>query len=640
MGCICYSLKSVTSFYCQYLADTRPEAALEVHLDSCNFSQEEIKELFSTPREAIMIATGRLCGEWDRDAAVADLSAAILAGADCVEIRLDMPQDIRNWLVSLAFNKGCQLILSYYNSSKTPSKEELVKIADSAFSQGADVVKIVTAGRSVEDMERVASLYADYNPSSLMAFTAGDHALRSLFKARDAGAPFFYISPRHGGETFTGELCYSDLSKAGQILLSGSVRLPGSSSVAQRSILLASLCEGTTTIYGVSHSDDVGSALSLALQLGAEVSSEGDKVTITGHQDIPARGLVAKDDTLFVGSSGLLARYCIPIAGLSRRGVTVAGADSLSTSDIAEYREALSAIGLTVEYTGGRHLPVKVSGTMDGTDLRIDGAAGPDMISGMVLALSQCSSPSEIYVHNEGSRLNLDLSATIGSWFGMEDDMSFFEYDEFSRTIHVRGGQRLKPVGGMALEGDWECATYLMAAAAMFGKVTFKGLSTESEQAASLMMDMLDDGGIDIFREDNGDITVHRSIICPFSFRIIDMPALFAPLMLLALRAGGESCIQGLGEISPDGMLRADACIREFKRIGADIWMEGDDVYILGDEKLVLNGGSCSCHGDPWLAVALSIASLLCRKPLKIEGVECAERVFPGFFTILESLKK
>ena len=73
MGCICYSLKSVTPFYCQYLAETRPDSALEIHLDTCRFTEDEIKETFSTPRESIMIATGKIEGEWDRDAAVRQL---------------------------------------------------------------------------------------------------------------------------------------------------------------------------------------------------------------------------------------------------------------------------------------------------------------------------------------------------------------------------------------------------------------------------------------------------------------------------------------------------------------------------------------------------------------------------------------
>ncbi len=639
MGCICYSLKSVTPFYCQYLAETRPDSALEIHLDTCRFTEDEIKETFSTPRESIMIATGKIEGEWDRDAAVRQLSAAILAGADCVELRLDMPRDIREWLTTLAFNKECLVMLSYYNPRETPSREILERTIDTAFTYGADVVKIVTAAQNAEDSETVLSLYGKYKPSTLMAFVAGKDTTRSLLKARDLGAPFFYISPRHGGETFTGELCYSDLSKAGQILLRGEVKMPGSSSMAQRSILMAALCEGPTVIYGISHTAGVDDAISVARQLGAEILEEGDRITVTGHQDLQARGLVVSGNVLSVGESALLARYCIPLAGLSRRPVTIVGEGSLLTAEVDEYSDALTKMGLKVEYTSGKFLPVTVSGAMDGANLSLDGTFGPEMISGIVLALSQCAQPSEVYVHDEGSQLNLDLAATIGSWFGMEDDMSFFEYDEFSRTFHVRGGQRLKPVGGMALEGDWCCAAYLMAAAAMVGKVTFKGLNTESEQAESLMMDMLDDGGMDIFREDNGDITVHRSIICPFSFVLADMPGLLAPLMLLALRAGGESCLQGLYDLRKDEVERAMLYIKEFRKIGAEIWMEGRDLYIRGDEKLELNGGRCSCHGDPWLAVALTLAGLICRKPVKIEGVECAGKVFPGFFEIIESLR-
>ena len=89
--------------------------------------------------------------------------------------------------------------------------------------------------------------------------------------------------------------------------LVGAVGVPGDKSISHRALLLSALAEGTSTITGLSHGDDVERTRRAVEAMGAEVTTEGDRVTVIGgrarlaaparpgrprqlgHRDAPAR---------------------------------------------------------------------------------------------------------------------------------------------------------------------------------------------------------------------------------------------------------------------------------------------------------------------------------------------------------------
>lgn len=645
MGLICYSLQKVTPFFCRYMAETRADHAVEVRLDLCDFNEDQINDIFSTRRRSILVAAGHIGSEWKEEQAVRQLSAAILAGADCVDIGLEISPVSRNWLMSLAMNKGCLTILSYHNYKYTPPTEELLRIAATAYQTGADMVKIVTTAESAEDAARVISLYESgrFQNDTLIAFAMGVKGIASRLDSYRHGAPLFYLSPRRGRETAKGQLCYSDFAKPNEIRLQGSVTLPESKSMAQRAIVLAALCDGPTNLYGYSGCQDSESAVAVAMQLGAEIKLEGDRMTVTGHQNIRKNGLVVRNNTLYVGESGLLARLCIPLAGLSKEPVRIIGEKTLLHRKVSEHKGALRKMGLSVEYTEGNYLPVKVSGALKGATVQVNGKHGSQMISGMLLALSQCSRDSFIHIRKITSVPYINLTASIGSYFGLKDPSPICEENEEYHEIEtyfVHGGQSLKPVGGMKLEKDWSSAAFFIVAGAMMGNITISGLKMDSEQADAAIFDFLDGMNVDIVKKDTDTINVRKSILTPFSFDLIDCPDLFGPLVLLALRCGGESCIRGLERLKNKESDRAKTFVEELRAIGADLFVAPDGaLYIEGDEKLMLTGGKCSSHGDHRLAMTLALAELICHNPVEIDDTECISKSFPHFLEILEALK-
>lgn len=637
---ICYSLKDCDSVYCKFMLETRQNSAVEVRLDSDALTADDVRDIFSYPRKAVAVASFVKTDGKSSEDAVEKLSAAIIAGADFVDIGLWLPKKSREWLITLALNRGCRTILSHHDFSCTPGLDFLRSTVEKAFLEGADIVKIATTSRCGEDTARVTELYNHFKSETLIAFAMGEKGRESRLESFYRGAPMFYVAVRRGMETSSGQYCKFDFINRQDIHVSGRAEMPSSKSVAQRAILLAALTTGRTKLYGYTPCGDCLAAIKVAEQFGAEVTVEGSTITIDGHQNIRERGLVIKGDTIHVGESALLARLCIPICALSGKTVTITGEGSLLKRKICGNRTVLGRFGIKVKGTDRDYLPVTVSGKLHSGEGILSGRNGSQLISGLLIALSQCDGDSFLLVRNATSKPYLYLTSRIGSYFNLTEPSYPEEEEDADRTFIIDGKQTIRPVGGMILEKDWSAAAYFLAAGAIAGDVTLPGMDMRSEQGDFSIYDFMDQCNIDVTVSDNGDINARRSIICPFSFELSDTPDLIGPVILLALRADGESCISGLERLRNKESDRAVSFVEEFRKIGADLFIAPDgNLYIEGRGDLMLKGGRCSSHGDHRLAMALSVASLICRRPVEIDDTECVSKSFPGFMETLEKLK-
>lgn len=648
MGRICYSLKDTGADWCKFLAASRPGAAVEVRLDECDFDTDEIRDIFSCQRKAELIATCHVSLPSQVAEAAEKLSAAILAGTDYVDIPLDFPENSKQWLLNLALNHGTRIILSWHNYTNTEPLPRLREIAAQALREGADIVKIVTTATRPEDADTVLALYDGFEPGRLLAFAMGPLGRDSRFQALEKGAPFLFVAPTRDGTTASGQPCVADLLPESAFKLRGEAALPASKSYAQRAILLAALANGTTKLYGVTLCDDIVSAIGVAQSLYAHVSLDGTILTIEGHQDILHDGLRVRDNSLFVGESGLLARLCIPLAGLSREAIVINGEKTLLHRKVDDHRAALRKLGLRLTFTDRSHLPVTVRGRLKAGAVEVDGSKGSQMISGILMALSQCDSESTLVISGVTSEPYINLTTYIASFFGLTGydcpelaDKNTQEEDNYYRTWYIDPLQRITPVLGLEVERDWSAAAMLLVAGAVAGEVTVRGLDLLSRQSDAVIFELLRQNHVDIVRDpEKNTISVRRSILCPFYFDINDAPDLFAPLFVLAAFSHGESVISGIGRLKNKESNRAESFAKEFGKLGVRTTVSGGEMTIYGEENRRLWKASCSSHGDHRLAMALLVASLFADGPVLIDDTDCIAKSFPGFLENFEKLKR
>ena len=649
MGRICYSLRDASRNYCLFMAATRRGALVEIRLDACDFDEDDIRAIFSCERQAELIATYHISLPSQVETASKRLTAAILAGADYVDIPSEFPDNSRQWLMNLAMNRGTRIILSYHNYARTEPLPQLLQTARQLHSAGADIIKIVTTARTEEDAATVLALYEHFEPGRLLALAMGPKGRDSRVLALEKGAPLLFVAPTRDGATASGQPSYADLLPEKDFRLKGEATLPASKSFAQRAILLAALAEGTTKLYGVTLCDDVAAALGVARALYANVTLEGTTLTIEGHQNILRDGLRVREGTLFVGESGLLARLCIPLAGLSREPVLVTGEKTLLKRKVDDHRAALRKLGLRLSFTNRSHLPVQVRGRLRAGSVEVDGAKGSQMISGMLLALSQCDGESTVVIDGVTSEPYIQLTRYIASFFGLSgyDCPELAQYNpeeeepDGLRTWYIDPLQPITPVLGLEVERDWSAAAMLLVAGAVAGEITLSGLDLHSRQSDAQIYDLLCQNHADIvFDSEKKRLSVRRSILCPFFYDITDAPDLFAPLFVMACFCEGESVIAGISRLRNTESDRARTFAGEFRKLGVQSSVSQDEMTIYGRENHRLKAAACSSHGDHRLAMALTVASLFADGPVTIDDTDCIAKSFPEFLAIFEQLKQ
>ena len=149
-----------------------------------------------------------------------------------------------------------------------------------------------------------------------------------------------------------------------------------------------------------------------------------------------------------------------------------------------------------------------------------------------------------------------------------------------------------------------------------------------------MIYDFLEQNHVDIIKDKDGNINIRKSIISLCVYDITDAPDLFAPLFLLATRATGESCIQGIRRLrNKEVTVRTFA--EEFRKLG--VWVEYGGLYAHQETRILSLWGECSSHGDHRLAMVLSIANLISTSEIIIDDTDCIKKSFPGF---LEELAK
>ena len=404
--------------------------------------------------------------------------------------------------------------------------------------------------------------------------------------------------------------------------LSGIITPPCSKSYAQRALAAALLAEGETVLRNLDFCDDTLSAIRVIETLGAKVERLDERtVKVQG-------GLAPQSNILNVGESGLATRMFTPIASLCNMPITIQGQGTLLYRPMHMMIEPLRKLGVDVRDGGGR-LPVEVCGPIKGGEIEVDGSVSSQFITGLLMALPLAEEDTTIAVENAVSKPYLDMTIDMASKFGVK--ISHNDYNEF----YVEGSQKYEAVN-IAIEGDWSAAAMMLVAGAIAGKITLTNVSLLSKQADVAICDALVRAGALVTSEPNS-ITVEERDLVAFEFDATQCPDLFPALAALAAAAEGESVIYGTHRLEHKESNRAEAIKQEYAKLGIEVRLEGDAMYIRGGE---IHSAECNSHHDHRIAMSLAVSALRSDGEILVHDAECVAKSYPDFFEVLEELRK
>ena len=403
--------------------------------------------------------------------------------------------------------------------------------------------------------------------------------------------------------------------------IAGVATPPCSKSYAQRALAAALLAEGESVLRNLDFCDDTLSAIRTIETLGAEVERVDDRtVKVRG-------GLTPKSNTLNVGESGLATRMFTPIASLCNTPITIQGEGTLLYRPMNMMIEPLRNLGVEVRDGGGR-LPIEVCGPVSGGEIEVDGSVSSQFLTGLLMALPLAEEDTTIAVENAVSKPYLDMTIDMASKFGV--NIQHNDYKEF----YVEGGQKYEPAD-LVIEGDWSAAAMLLVAGAIAGEVKLTNVSLLSKQADVAVCDALVRAGALVESEPNSITVSHRDLVA-FEFDATQCPDLFPALAALAAAAEGESVIYGTHRLEHKESNRAETIAREYSKLGIEVRLEGDAMYIKGGE---IHSAKCESHHDHRIAMSLAVSALRSDGEITIQDAECVAKSYPDFFAVLESLR-
>ncbi|MEA3306502.1 MAG: hypothetical protein U9Q34_01800 [Elusimicrobiota bacterium] len=113
-----------------------------------------------------------------------------------------------------------------------------------------------------------------------------------------------------------------------------------------------------------------------------------------------------------------------------------------------------------------------------------------------------------------------------------------------------------------------------------------------------------------------------------------DIPAMIDELPLIILAATqslGTTKIYGAAELKHKESNRIKSMLSLVRDIGGEIKYENETFTIKGPQKL--KGGISINTADHRIAMAATVANLLCEKPVKITNKNCVKKSYPDFFS-------
>lgn len=218
-------------------------------------------------------------------------------------------------------------------------------------------------------------------------------------------------------------------------------------------------------------------------------------------QEGSARGgnpLVQTCRPLNVGESALAARIMACVAALSERETVVTGKKTLLDRPMTALVRALKALGAQVEpacATSAEHaaaptgrpaytLPLRITGSMPGGSVTIDGSEGSQTVTGLLMTLPLASGKSILRVTHPTSTPYIDMTLDLLAEFGIEIENEWAP-DSSVWEFRIAGGQHYKiPASAAAgapqaighpllrMQGDWSGAACLLVAGAIASAIT------------------------------------------------------------------------------------------------------------------------------------------------------------------------
>jgi 3-phosphoshikimate 1-carboxyvinyltransferase len=408
--------------------------------------------------------------------------------------------------------------------------------------------------------------------------------------------------------------------------LQATVTVPPSKSYSVRSLLLAAMAEGSTTVTNCLDADDTRYALEALRTVGFEVSGTFQKGVTIG----PRLSMSAGEVPIFVGNAGTAMRFFTGWLAFTPGRFLLHGESRMHERPIGDLVEVLLQIGAEVEYVENEGFPpLRIRGKKmrGGFDVTISAETSSQFVSALMLGGTTLPDGITLRISTLASGPYIDITADILTTFGARVARE-------ANVIHVRAGRLA--LEEYRVEGDYSSASYWFAAAAATrGTLRVRGLAVPTAQGDSGFLDILAAMGCTVAVSESEIAVTGPETLRGGTFDCNATPDVVPTLAAIAPLASMPVEIVNVGNLRVKESDRLATVTSELRRLGATVEERPDSLLIQPGWSEV--PAVIETHNDHRIAMAFAIAGLA-RGNVTIGKDQVVSKSYPRFWRTLDEV--
>ncbi len=411
--------------------------------------------------------------------------------------------------------------------------------------------------------------------------------------------------------------------------LNVTMRPPGSKSLTQRALLIASLARGESIIKGGLLCNDTRYLMAALRRLGVKIRESQDAIIVMGTDGKLGRA----SGEIRLGDNGTGLRFLATALCMTKGDYRLTGSRRLCQRPMGPLLDALLKLGAHVRSERGdgcAPILIKGDGSLRGGSISLE----PSQSSQFASSLLICGP----YMRG-GLLLELRGEAVSMPYLNMTLEMMRRFGAEISGDLH----SRLRVEGRKGYEGliveiepDISSGSYFLAASALCGgRVRIEGVGKSSLQPDMRICNILERMGSDVTLGDSwieveGRLTEGEDLI----FDLRDCPDLAPTVAVLGAARRGKTAIINVPHLRFKESDRIEQVACELRKVGARVEELSDGMIVEGGS---LHGSRIDAHGDHRIAMSFAILGL--KVPgMEILNPECVAKSYPGFWEDLRRI--
>ena len=406
----------------------------------------------------------------------------------------------------------------------------------------------------------------------------------------------------------------------------GSIRVPGDKSISHRSIMMGSLADGVTEVFGFLEGEDSLATLQTFRDLGVTIEGPNNgHVKIYG---VGMHGLLPPHGPLYLGNSGTSMRLLAGLLSAQKFDVELTGDESLSRRPMSRVTKPLALMGANIESEEDGTPPLKIQGGQTLRGIHYDMPMASAQVKSCVLLAG---------LYAEGT---VSVTEPAPTRDHTERMLRGFGYPV------TTDGNKITLIGGGGLSAttidvpaDISSATFFMVAASITpgSDLTLEHVGINPTRIGVINILQAMGGNVTVLNEREvggepvADIRVQfaqlKGIHIPedqVPLAIDEFPALF----VAAACADGTTILTGAEELRVKESDRIQVMADGLRALGVKADPTPDGILIEGG---TIDGGTVESHGDHRIAMSFAVAALRASADITINNCANVATSFPNF---------